>query len=838
MLGAAALLAGTVQAANFSLVRNFGVLTNVTGFQPQSALVQDGSGALYGTTIISEGDLTGTVFKIQPNGTGFQVLMSFSPTNNNGSKPYGGLALSGTTLYGTTYNGGTGGSGTVFAINTDGTGFRVLTNFPAVNPMLVNSTGANPYGGLIVSGTTLYGTAQAGGTGANGTVFSLNTDGTGLQALKNFSPDPGGINSDGAAPDGTLVLSGNVLYGTTVNGGSSAMGTVFSLNTSTLAFSTLHAFTGGSDGAGPHSGLVLSGGWLFGTAAGGGAHGFGAVFGLTTSGSTFSNVYSFTGGSDGMTPYAGLVISGNTLYGTAYFGGNPGFGTVFSVNTNGSGFNALYQFDGAGSGGYPVASLLLSGGTLYGATGGATGVEDAAGGNGTLFSISTTGSGFSNIFTFTYSDAASPGAGLIVSGNTLYGTTFSGGAGGNGTVYKVNPDGSGYAILKNFSPFGSDPFSLLVTNADGANPQAGLVAAGGMLYGTTYYGGTGGAGTIFAVSTNGTGFTNLYNFTGAADGGNPQGTLVLSGNILYGAASQGGVNNNGALFSISTTGTGFTVLRPFSVTSAGTNSDGANPAAGLIMVGTKLFGTASMGGTAGNGTVFSYDTSTTTFANLHNFAGGVGGGTPTAPVTWYGGALYGTTTNGGTAGNGTVYMVASDGSTFATLKSFSALSQNVVTGLNTNSDGADPSGGLTLFGNMLYGTTYSGGTNGYGIVYAVNTNGAGVGFNTVYNFAGPDGANPQGSLLFSGNTLYGTTADGGNVADGTVFSLGLFSLPVQLSIQLVGGSAVLTWASPLFSLEVAPTVKGPFIPIAGAASPFTTNIGANGPQYFRLEANQ
>jgi uncharacterized repeat protein (TIGR03803 family) len=129
------------------------------------------------------------------------------------------LILSGSTLYGTTYSGGSSGSGTVFAANTNGTGFRVLHSFAA------GSDGANPYVGLILSGNTLYGTAYSGGRRGDGTVFAVNTDGTGFTTLHSFT---GG--SDGSYPVGSLILSGNTLYGTASGGGSSGDGTVFSLS--------------------------------------------------------------------------------------------------------------------------------------------------------------------------------------------------------------------------------------------------------------------------------------------------------------------------------------------------------------------------------------------------------------------------------------------------------------------------------------------------------------------------------------------------------------------------------------------------------------------------------
>src|SRR5882762_4166107 len=151
-------------------------------------------------------------------------------------------------------------------------------------------------------------------------------------------------------------------------------------------FTTLYRFTDldtnyfNSDGAGPH-GLFLSSNTLYGTASGGGSSGNGTVFAVNTDGSGFTNLYGFTGGNDGGAPTAGLILSGNTLYGTTTAGGGSGNGTVFAVNTDGSGFANLYRFTGGNDGGAPNAGLILSGNTLYGTAAGGGGS-----GNGTVFS--------------------------------------------------------------------------------------------------------------------------------------------------------------------------------------------------------------------------------------------------------------------------------------------------------------------------------------------------------------------------------------------------------------------------------------------------------------------
>jgi len=333
----------------------------------------------------------------------------------------------------------------------------------------------------------------------------------------------------------------------------------------------------------------------------------------------FSTLHSFTAlinntNSDGADPLANLTLSGNTLYGTAFEGGSSGFGTVFAVNTDGKGFTNLYNFASAGflpytnsGGAYPEAGLILSGNILYGtAAGGGTNAS------GTVFAINTNGAGFTILHTFTGifsdNDGNNPFAGLILSGNTLYGTALYGGTNNCGTVFALNTNGTGFVTLHNFGQRNYNSSIGSYTNSDGASPNA-LILSSNILYGTTRSAGNSGNGTVFALNTNGMGFTILYSFTANSvnsDGANPSAGLILSGNTLYGTAIYGGSGGEGTVFAINTDGTGFTNLHSFTATGlTGTNSDGANPFGGLILSGNSLYGTARNGGVVGNGTVFS-----------------------------------------------------------------------------------------------------------------------------------------------------------------------------------------------------------------------------------------
>src|ERR1700722_1458050 len=387
-------------------------------------------------------------------------------------------------------------------------GLLTAQNITNLHSFTAASDGAYPSGGLVLLGNTLYGTASGGGTNGNGTVFAVNTDGTGFTVLHAFTALVNSTNSDGANPQAGLLPSGDVLFGTTQNGGSGGNGTVFALNTDGLYFTNLHSFT------------ALS-----------------------------APYYQGGTNSDGANPVAGLILADFiTLYGTAEYGGTNGNGTVFALNVDGSDFTNVHNFAA-----YPAG--------LY-----------------------------SN------SDGANPHGGLILSGNTLCGTAANGGAGENGTVFALNTDGTGFTNLYSFTALSPVNFN----NNDGANPFAGLILSDSTLYGTTHSGGTNDGGTVFAVTTNGTGFTNLHSFAGGSDGDNPYAGLISSGNTLFGTAGNGGNSFDGTLFAVPTNGVAFTTLHTFT-----SSPDGDSPHGDLILSGNTLYGTAESGGTNGSGMVFS-----------------------------------------------------------------------------------------------------------------------------------------------------------------------------------------------------------------------------------------
>jgi uncharacterized repeat protein (TIGR03803 family) len=319
------------------------------------------------------------------------------------------------------------------------------------------------------------------------------------------------------------------------------------------------AFTN-ADGIGPNE-LVLLNGTLYGTASGGGNYGHGTVFRVSTDGSGFATLHDFVGDAavfDGAQPNSLTLVNGR-LFGTTVFGYD---GTVFTINPDGAQYTNLFTFTGGGDGAWPNGLALVDK-VLYGTAGGGGSGSNQG---GTVFSINLDGSGFTPLYSFTNATGSSPRAGLIASGDTLYGTTRSGGNIGDndsgwGTIFAIKTNGTGYVILHAFSVPGVIGLDQNMfprgTNTDGAWPTAALALNGSTLYGTTYTGGSAGNGTIFAINTDGTGFTNLYSFSALnlntnLDGANPQWVgLTVSGITLYGTIRAGGPWGNGTVFSIS-----------------------------------------------------------------------------------------------------------------------------------------------------------------------------------------------------------------------------------------------------------------------------------------------
>ena len=392
---------------------------------------------------------------------------------------------------------------------------------------------------------------------------------------------------------------------------------------------------------------------------------------------------------------------------------------------------------------------------------------------------------YTTLISFNGTNGANPVAGLVqgADGN-FYGTAPNGGPNSNGTVFAISPDGSFFTNFYNFTG-----------GTNGSGPAGGLIiGADGNFYGTTYAGGASNAGTVFQISPNGT-FTQLAQL-GFTNGANPDVALVQApdgsfyGGTKYGGpypvTTSGGVGY-GSIFRVTTNGV---LTTP--VLFAGTN--GANPTALVLASDGNFYGVTTWGGNTaqvhfGVGTIFRLGLDGT-FTNLYLFTGFNDGGFPQAGlVQGDNGIFYGSTQSGGTNSIGTLFKITLDGQ-FQSLLSFPA-----------SSVGSYPFGALIQASDgNLYGTTYLGGnlsTTQRGTIFQLTPAG---GLTPLLQFTGTNGAvlgaNPQSPLVqgTDGN-FYGTTAKGGIYNDGTVFRLSLPLAPVFKSIAKAGGTVTLVWSS-------------------------------------------
>ncbi len=365
---------------------------------------------------------------------------------------------------------------------------------------------------------------------------------------------------------------------------------------------------------------------------------------------------------------------------------------------------------------------------------------------------------FSVIHNFTGgSDGANPLSGFLFAGGDLYGTASSGGSSGDGVVFRLSTSGE-ETVLHEFTG-----------GTDGASPEGLLVTdKTGNLYGTTTLGGVSNAGTVFKVTPKGQ-ETVLYSFKGKADGANPVAGLAIdkAGN-LYGTTTKGGSSKDGTVFELAVpkvTGGEWTeeVLHSF-----GEDKDGTIPIAGVTFDASgNLYGTTSAGGTYGNGTIFQLTPSTSGWTEniLHDFELQSDGGVPYAGLVLDSkGDLYGAATDGGAGGangGGTVFELthANDSWTFTVLYRLSGWG---ISGSYRN---------LLLVSGKIYASTHCDGADNAGTVYELTDSGTTWTYNPLYVFTGgSDGLYSISNLVTdSKGNLYGTTLEGGAHGSGAAF---------------------------------------------------------------------
>ncbi len=734
------------------------------------------------------------------------------------------------TLYGTSIVGGDAGVGLIFSVNPIDGGQRTLFSFQNTG-----ESGHSPAASVLLgSDGQLYGTTRAGGALGLGTVFRVGTNGSNFTVLHAF----GSVTNDGLSSGAALIeMADGVLYGTSELGGAFGRGTLFRLAKSGASYTNFYhfGFTFG-DGYGPVSSLLAgSDGLLYGTTPVPGA-----VFRVNPDGGSFTNLHGFEAPADGQELRAGVMEGADhRLYGTASKGGSSGQGTVFRLGRDGSGFQVLHHFEGAPSdGALPVAALSQgTDGLLRGTT--------AAGGLygfGTVFQLAPDGTGWLVLRSFsgTSDDGRSPTSGLVEgSRGSRFGVAMAGNSSGLVT-FRFGPENqppvSGVVIGDQNAVVGSafqltlppglfndpDPEQTLTLSVSGLPVGVGFIDATRTIAGAPVQAGEfwvsivatdngwapGSSTNRFRLTvvpsspgnhapfvyrpistqfaTNGAGFAltipadtivdpDAGQWLSLSASGLPPGIQFDATNRTFFGVPMGsgiyGVTISAVDIGSPTMSTTLVFQIEVTALPAGWAFSGAWSAASMgnsggpggLLAGSDgvLYGPMATGGAGQRGSLFNFDPTGNTSSSLHHFAadGRLGafpvGGLVETPE----GTLVGTTFSGGTNFDGVLFRVDRSGSGFAVVHHF----------FSPSGDGSRPNAAL-LNGQdgYLYGTTSAGGNQDGGVIFRVQTDG--TGYEVIFRFDWAGGARPTGRLVVGmDGDLYGITTAGGQDNLGTLF---------------------------------------------------------------------
>ncbi len=469
------------------------------------------------------------------------------------------------------------------------------------------------------------------------------------------------------------------------------------------------------------------------TSTNGQSSGYGSIYSVNTDGSDLQYVKKFESNVDGSLPFGSLTkTSTGQLFGVTSEGGINDLGVIFTMNLDGSGYTKVVDFT-AEMGTAPKGNLIeASNGYLYGMTQG--GHNDYGG----IYRIGLDGNGFVQLHKFSYTDGAWPyGALLQASDGALYGVTSSGGDDNNGVggiIFTIDLDGTNFRLLHKF---------------DGITDQGSRVSLiegqDGYLYGMT---GTTGEGGIFKIAKDGTDYRKLHQFGTGQDGRQPQGPLIqLENGDLIGVAGYGGILDMGVLFQIKSDGTDYEHLYEFT-----------SPVSGGIIKASdgRLYGTADP---FNQGIIYTINTDGSDFNTVYannDFNNGVAyrALVEAAPNVFIGVAEKGAASN-----NGAIFKVSSTGS-YSKLKDF-------------YQEGADPECALIQASDGdLYGVTTRGGAYGQGVIFKIKKDG--TGYSKLFEFDMVQGMESKGGLVeLPDGYLCGITKRGGNEYSGNIYKIKL-----------------------------------------------------------------
>lgn len=648
---------------------------------------------------------SGNIFSLNSSGSSFSNNYSF-PSSSNVLPRNGVIKASDNKVYGIAGNEG------VFSMNTDGTGYTVLHKF-------VTNDGGLPIGSLLeASNGYLYGINQFGGLGAAGVAYRIKKDGTDFSIVKKFG-------GSGYYPGSTLIQANDgMLYGITSQGGVNGYGTLYKMDLDGQNYVEIIPFGAASTAKTP-IGAVLQGpdNYLYGVTASGGASNLGCIYKVKTDGSSFSRLFDFNGANGEAGSAALLLASDGTLYGTTIRGGANGKGIIFSINTNGTSFTKLMDFDGTN--GATSLNPLCEGsdGLLYGLTS-----EGGSSNLGVAYRIAKNGTGYTRLVDFTGINGSNPQFGpLYETQNGFFiGLTYLGGNSNVGTIFSLTSSGT-HSIVKDFPQAPATPWSMVSSTTHN--------------FGITFRGGQYGSGNFFRTLLDGTEYTSLYDFQG--DFFFPERLTYMRDDVIWGVGREGVFSFNYCIFKINADGTNFqrVPMGPSETDRISTFLD---------------YSPEYVYGVSMAGTIFRIKRDLTDLEKLSSIPGGTTGSYIFyAPVLTNSGYIMGATLEGGNNyNNGVAFKIDTDN------KYTKLFNLNSTTGFNAQAS-------LAINGGLCISTT-EGGANNKGTLLVVSEDGF---YDKILDLTTQTGSMPSSMIQTNEGYIYVSTRSGGANGFGTIFRI-------------------------------------------------------------------
>jgi uncharacterized repeat protein (TIGR03803 family) len=511
----------------------------------------------------------------------------------------------------------------------------------------------------------------------------------------------------------------------------------FVLNAQTTV---LHRFIEETNTSFRVNGVVSIGDYLYGTKYDGGDYGKGYIYKVKKDNSEYEVLLNFDGVNTGTHPVGSFAITGDSLYGITYMGGDNNMSTLYKINMDGTGYQKILDYNDL-DGNCCYESPIFQNDTLYGVS------------HSVIYKININGKGLKRLHTFCGSDVPAPSGPLAIAGKSLYGVTQTGGIDTMGVIYRVDKDGSNYTILHAFTQSEGD-----------RSPKGAVVIIGHSLYGTSL-GGAYTLGNLYRIDTDGSDFRVLGDF-GSLEGSTPMG-LMKKDSILYGVTVNGGYDDYGVIFRSDTTGANYTVLARFDKT------NGAYPFS-LPSLSDSVFYGYTNAGPFNYGVVYTVITDGSEFKAIRDFTATNDGYDPVGEMVTDSVKWYGLTSGGGKYNCGVIYSINSDGSNYQVVHDFTGI------------DGLSPSRSLVYSDHILYGMTTMGGNYNYGVAFKYELNGGGL--IKLHDFNVETGYHPHGTVLILDNEIYGSLAGGEN-SRGLIFKMNMDGSAFQPIFQFEGSNA-------------------------------------------------